>query len=67
MTTWNIAKQRQLDRLTQQHNEWVNNQLPALTQELAQLLGVSSLTTTQTHHIVNNASVIITTLRRYVP
>ena len=64
MSTWNEAKQAQLDSLQQEYHQWRNSNLPAIRTELSQLLN-TPVAIGDAIHIITNAGEIISYLNQF--
>ena len=64
MTTWNKAKQAQLDSLQQEYNQWYSSDLPAIQSKLTQLL-IMPVAKDDAIHIITNAGEIISYLNQF--
>ena len=64
MSTWNKAKQSQLDSLQQEYNQWRNSNLPAIKTKLSELL-IMPITEDDAIHIIENAGEIISYLNQF--
>ena len=64
MTTWNKAKQAQLDSLQQEYNQWCHSELPAIREKLSQLLNMP-VTERNVINIITNAGEIISYLNQF--
>ena len=64
MTTWNKAKQAQLDSLQQEYNQWRNSELPAIRAKLSQLLNMP-VVENDVINIITNAGEIISYLNQF--
>ena len=64
MSTWNKAKQAQLDSLQQEYNQWRNSELPAIRTELSELL-IMPLTEDDAIYIIERAGEIISYLNQF--
>ena len=64
MSTWNKAKQLQLDSLQQEYTKWYNSDLPAIKTKMAQLL-IMPVTKDDAIHIITNAGEIISYLNQF--
>ena len=64
MSTWNKAKQAQLDSLQQEYNQWRNSELPAIKTKLSQLLN-TQVTENAAIHIIEHAGEIISYLNQF--
>ena len=64
MTTWNKAKQAQLDSLQQEYSRWRNSELPAIQTKLSQLL-IMPVTEDDASHIIEQAGEIISYLNQF--
>ena len=66
MSTWNKAKQSQLDSLQQEYNQWRNSELPEIKTKLSELL-IMPLTEDDATHIIERAGEIISYLNQFKP
>ena len=64
MTTWNKAKQAQLNSLQQEYNQWCSSGLPAIQTKLSQLLNMP-VTERNVINIITNAGEIISYLNQF--
>ena len=64
MSTWNKAKQAQLDSLQQEYNQWCTSELPAIKTGLSELL-IMPLTEDDAIHIIEHAGEIISYLNQF--
>ena len=64
MSTWNKAKQAQLDSLQQEYNQWRNSELPAIRTELSELLN-TPVAIGDAIHIIERAGEIISYLNQF--
>ena len=64
MSTWNKAKQSQLDSLQQEYSQWCNSELPAIRIKLSQLLN-TPVTIGDAIHIIEHAGEIISYLNQF--
>ena len=64
MSTWNKAKQAQLDSLQQEYSQWRNSELPAIRIELSKLFNMP-ITEDDATHIITNAGEIISYLNQF--
>ena len=64
MTTWNKAKQAQLDSLQHEYNQWRISELPAIQTKLSQLLNMP-VTERNVINIITNAGEIISYLNQF--
>ena len=64
MTTWNKAKQAQLDSLQQEYNQWCISELPAIQSKLSQLLN-TLVSENDAINIITNAGEIISYLNQF--
>ena len=64
MSTWNKAKQSQLDSLQQEYNQWRESELPAIKTELSELL-LMPITEDDAAYIITNAGEIISYLNQF--
>ena len=64
MSTWNKAKQSQLDSLQQEYNQWRSSELPAIRTKLSQLLNMP-LAIGDATHIIEHAGEIISYLNQF--
>lgn len=64
MTTWNKAKQAQLDSLQQEYNQWRISGLPAIREKLRELL-IMPVTEKDVIHIIEHAGEIISYLNQF--
>ena len=64
MSTWNKAKQAQLDSLQQEYNQWCNSELPAIKTKLSELL-IMPITEDDAIYIIENAGEIISSLNQF--
>ena len=64
MSTWNKAKQSQLDSLQQEYNHWCSSDLPAIKTKLSQLL-IMPVAEDDAIHIITNAGEIISYLNQF--
>ena len=64
MTTWNKAKQAQLDSLQQEYNQWCISELPAIQTKLSQLLN-TLVSENDVINIITNAGEIISYLNQF--
>ena len=64
MSTWNKAKQSQLDSLQQEYNQWRNSELPAIRIKLSQLL-IMPITEDDASYIIERAGEIISYLNQF--
>ena len=64
MSTWNKAKQTQLDSLQQEYHQWCSSDLPAIQSKLCELLYIS-VSERDTIHIIEHAGEIISYLNQF--
>ena len=64
MSTWNKAKQSQLDSLQQEYTQWRNSELPAIRTELSELL-IMPITEDDAINIITGAGEIISYLNQF--
>lgn len=64
MTTWNKAKQAQLDSLQQEYNQWCSSALPEIQSKLCELLYIL-VSERDTIHIIEHAGEIISYLNQF--
>ena len=64
MSTWNKAKQAQLDSLQQEYNQWRISELPAIRTKLSKLLN-RPVVENDVIHIITNAGEIISYLNQF--
>ena len=64
MTTWNKAKQAQLDSLQQEYNQWCFSELPAIQSKLSQLLN-TLVSENDAINIITSAGEIISYLNQF--
>ena len=64
MSTWNKAKQAQLDSLQQEYNQWRISELPAIRTKLSKLLN-RPVVENDVIHIITSASEIISYLNQF--
>lgn len=64
MTTWNKAKQAQLNSLQQEYNQWCISELPAIQTKLSQLLNMP-VTERNVINIITSAGEIILYLNQF--
>ena len=64
MTTWNKAKQAQLDSLQQEYTQWYSSELPAIQSKLSQLLN-TLVSENDAINIITNAGEIISYLNQF--
>ena len=64
MTTWNKAKQAQLDSLQQEYNQWCHSALPAIQTKLSQLLN-TPVAIGDAIYIIEHAGEIISYLNQF--
>ena len=64
MSTWNKAKQAQLDSLQQEYNQWHEFDLPAIQTKLCELLYIT-MSERAAIHIIEHAGEIISYLNQF--
>ena len=64
MTTWNKAKQAQLDSLQHEYNQWCISELPAIQSKLSRLLN-TLVAENDAINIITNAGEIILYLNQF--
>ena len=64
MTSWNKAKQAQLDSLQQEYHQWCSSDLPAIQSKLCELLTVP-VSENNAIHIIEHAGEIISYLNQF--
>ena len=64
MSTWNKAKQSQLDSLQQEYNQWRNSKLPAIKTKLSELLN-TPVAIGDAIYIIEHAGEIISYLNQF--
>ena len=64
MSTWNKAKQAQLDSLQQEYSQWYSSDLPAIQTKLSQLL-IMPVTERNVINIITSAGEIILYLNQF--
>ena len=64
MSTWNKAKQSQLDSLQQEYNQWRISELPAIRIKLSKLLN-RPVVENDVIHIITSAGEIISYLNQF--
>ena len=64
MSTWNKAKQAQLDSLQQEYSQWRNSELPAIRAKLSKLLNMP-VVENDVIHIITSAGDIISYLNQF--
>ena len=64
MSTWNKAKQAQLDSLQQEYNQWYSSALPAIKTKLCELF-IMPVAEDDAIHIITNAGEIISYLNQF--
>ena len=64
MSTWNKAKQSQLDSLQQEYNQWRISELPAIRAKLSKLLNMP-VVENDVINIITNAGEIISYLNQF--
>ena len=64
MSTWNKAKQTQLDSLQQEYNQWRISGLPAIQSKLSQLLN-TLVSENDAINIITSAGEIISYLNQF--
>ena len=64
MSTWNKAKQSQLDSLQQEYNQWRNSELPAIRIKLSELL-IMPVAEDDAINIITGAGEIISYLNQF--
>ena len=64
MSTWNKAKQSQLDSLQQEYNQWRNSELPAIQSKLGELLDML-VSENNAINIITGAGEIISYLNQF--
>ena len=64
MSTWNKAKQTQLDSLQQEYSQWRSSKLPAIRTELSRLLN-TPIAEDDAAHIIEHAGEIISYLNQF--